>query len=86
MRRRWIQVVEALMKIMKFGKHKGKNIKEVPSAYLAWVVEKLDQDDEVVKSARDELKRRTDSYDVLNDALKKAMKNQDRTRQRLEGA
>jgi hypothetical protein len=30
---------------MPFGKHKGKTMEEIPSGYLKWMADKLDDDD-----------------------------------------
>ena len=47
--------------VMPFGKHAGKTIEELPSSYLRWVCENVEDNDEITESAADELKWRTDN-------------------------
>lgn len=43
--------------IIKFGKHKGQDISDVPSSYLRWIISEL-PDDELIEQAEIELDRR----------------------------
>lgn len=45
------------MRIMPLGKHKGRQLKEIPIEYLQWAVTK-DFDDDLIYSIKQELKRR----------------------------
>lgn len=45
--------------VMPFGKHKGKNIKDVPSDYLQWIYEKSDLSENIKKRAKSNLQNRT---------------------------
>ncbi len=47
---------------MPFGKYKGKAIEDLPTSYLKWMVEKLD-DDDFIDEAAAELAFR-DKYDT----------------------
>ena len=42
-----------------FGKYKDKTIEEIPSGYLRWMRDNLEEDD-LVQAADDELQHRTD--------------------------
>lgn len=42
--------------IMPFGKHEGEHMEDIPSSYLRWLVENLDEDKEdIIQEAEDEL-------------------------------
>lgn len=46
--------------VMPFGKHKGRIIEELPSSYLRWLAENLEDEDEVVEAAEAEYNYRRD--------------------------
>ena len=41
--------------ILDFGKHDGEDMEQVPTSYLAWIVEHLDSRPDVVEEAEAEL-------------------------------
>lgn len=56
--------------ILSFGKHIGKDIEDVPSNYLEWVVQQnwfQDAHEELVTSIESELSYRTDHSQHFND-------------------
>lgn len=42
---------------MTFGKHKGKELEELPSSYLRWIVDEV-KDEDLAEEAADELEYR----------------------------
>lgn len=44
--------------ILDFGMHDGEDIEDVPSGYLEWIVDKLDNRPDVVEEAEAELEYR----------------------------
>lgn len=44
--------------VLPFGKYEGRSIEEVPSGYLRWLIQTLD-DEEIVEAAENEFRFRT---------------------------
>jgi hypothetical protein len=45
--------------ILHFGKYKGKNIEDIPSDYLKWIMEKFNGDEEIIIAAEKEYEYRS---------------------------
>jgi len=43
---------------MPFGKHRGEDFEDLPTAYLQWIAENLDDRPELQREAEDQLKLR----------------------------
>jgi len=43
---------------MPWGLHKGNQIRFIPDDYLEWVVDNIENDDEIVEACEDELNKR----------------------------
>lgn len=71
------------MVTLKFGKHKGKGLKDVPVEYLQWITETSDVNDPkygasnkfLVAACHDEINRRTDLLDGGGRPAKKEVPN-----------
>jgi len=45
--------------IMPFGKYRNKDLEEIPSDYLWWIAENVDDNEELVSEVEDELRWRS---------------------------
>lgn len=47
--------------LVSFGKHAGKTIEEIPTSYLRWMCENVENKEEIVEAAAEELRWRKDN-------------------------